>query len=56
MKNAARDKSNGRYTDSKFDKPCSCGHTLGQHSAEKVGKERPCFADACDCNCFTKKR
>jgi hypothetical protein len=51
---AARDKANGRYTDSRLDKLCSCGHTLGQHSAEKVGKEQPCHE--CDCNCFTKKR
>lgn len=56
MKQEARDKSSGRYTDSRLDKLCSCGHTLGQHSAEKAGKEQPCYADGCDCDCFTKKR
>lgn len=37
----ARDKSNGRYTDSKFDKPCTCGHTLGQHTADKLAGCQP---------------
>ncbi len=56
MKSEARDKATGRYADSKLEKPCRCGHTLGQHSAEKAGNERPCFAAGCDCGCFKKAK
>jgi hypothetical protein len=51
-----RDKATGRYADTKLDKPCTCGHTLGQHTADKSGKVQPCLADGCDCDCFTKAK
>lgn len=51
-----RDKKNGRYADTRFDKPCQCGHRLGQHTADKDGQQQPCLADGCDCECFTKRK
>lgn len=51
-----RDKADGRYVDTKFEKPCTCGHTLGQHTAERCGAEQPCLADGCECDCFTKAK
>jgi hypothetical protein len=49
-----RNRANGRYTDSRLDKPCACGHSLGQHDAEKVGNEQPC--QICDCECWKKAK
>ena len=51
-----RDKATGRYTDTRFDKLCTCGHTLGNHTAEKVGNHQECLTDGCECECFTKVR
>jgi hypothetical protein len=50
-----RDKSTGRYADTKLDKMCKCGHTLGNHTADKFGNQQPCLADDCGCACFKKK-
>ncbi len=51
---STRDRANGRYAYSRFDRVCRCGHTLGQHTAEKVGSEQPCLVDKCDCECFRR--
>jgi hypothetical protein len=51
-----RDKKTGRYVDTKFDKPCTCGHTLGDHTADKAGPIQPCLALDCECECFTKAK
>lgn len=57
---ATRDKANGQYTDSNFAKVCQCGHSLGVHSADKIGGVRPCFngdtGEPCECQCFKVKR
>jgi len=54
-RNTARDKANGRYAHSRFDKVCACGHTLGEHTADKRGNEQPCLADGCECEVFKVK-
>jgi hypothetical protein len=54
--NSNRDKANGRYTDSRLDKPCTCGHTLGNHTADRDGDYQPCLVNGCACDCFTKTR
>lgn len=51
-----RDKATGRYSDTKFEKPCQCGHTLGQHTAEKVAGSQPCTVLDCTCECWTKRK
>lgn len=47
-----RDKSNGQYCDTRLDKVCTCGHTLGAHTADKRAGVQPCLADDCACECF----
>lgn len=54
--NAGRYKHTGNH-----ERLCVCGHTLGDHSAEKVDGQRPCFAgdfghEPCACECFKLKR
>ena len=58
----------GRYTYSRFDRLCTCGHTLGVHTAERVktpeGTMQPCIVHEefgwklfhCDCECFKPER
>ncbi len=61
MSNQSRDKGNGRYTASKFDQLCVCGHELGVHTAEAFRGKRPCIVgdfedESCDCVKFRKSR
>lgn len=49
-----RNKRTGRYTDSRLDKRCQCGHRLGEHTADRAGDCQPCLADGCACERFTK--
>jgi len=49
-----RNRTTGRYTVSKFETPCQCGHTLGAHTADRRGTDQPCLTDGCDCESFTK--
>lgn len=51
-----RDGRTGRYVDTRFGKPCRCGHTLGQHTAARVAGEQPCLADNCECESFLRPR
>ena len=51
-----RDQATGRYTDAKLSKLCVCGHTLGEHAAEKVGTVQECFHADCLCECFRKAK
>jgi|LWDU01.1.fsa_nt_gi hypothetical protein len=50
-----RERNTGKYAYS-VERACKCGHTLGDHSAERVKWEgqtlQECFADACACECF----
>lgn len=32
MTTTNRNRRTGRYVDTKFTKPCTCGHTLGDHT------------------------
>lgn len=61
MTNSAHSNRNadGKYTYSKLDLVCVCGHTLGQHSAERVKGQQPCFCedgDGCACESFKRAR
>ena len=58
-----RDRATGRYVDTMFDKPCTCGHTLGVHTADRRAGEQPCLVGQmgdggvpCDCDAFTKAK
>lgn len=51
----------GRFALERFDHVCTCGHTLGKHTAArrkdatgKVGQ--PCLEDDCPCDVFAKAR
>lgn len=52
-----REAGTGKYTyKGKWDRLCTCGHTLGTHAAATVDGERPCFdedinKDGKVCNC-----
>jgi hypothetical protein len=51
----SRDRGNGQYAHS-ADRLCKCGHRLGEHAAEVVDGERPCFhghGEDCECVKFT---
>ena len=48
----SRERDTGRYTYRGFDQLCTCGHRLGDHTAERVAGEQPCLVDGCDCQCF----
>lgn len=54
-----RDKANGQYAPAGLDKLCGCGHTLGQHSANRTTvagvRVQECF-EACNCECFKAAR
>jgi hypothetical protein len=54
-----RQTQTGRYM-SKFETPCACGHTNGEHDAERVRHEgvtyQYCQHDGCECSCFRKAR
>lgn len=50
-----RDRANGRYAHS-HETACTCGHTLGDHAAERCDGEQPCFEDGCDCQAFKRAR
>ena len=52
----ARDKGNGQYVHTHFEAVCTCGHTLGRHSANAVAGVRECFADDCACMRYRKVR
>lgn len=64
--NAPREKRTGRYAPRNFDAVCVCGHTLGNHTAERATENgralQPCLAaeleglEDCDCECFRRKR
>ena len=58
-KHTNRETHTGRYAN-KLDVPCTCGHTLGQHTAASCkidGKKfQECCEDDCDCQCFKKVR
>jgi hypothetical protein len=49
---------NGTYKHS--DGECGCGHSLGNHDAERVKVQgqyfQECQAEGCDCQVFKKKR
>lgn len=51
-----RDRSTGRYVDTKFDKICECGHKLGQHTAVRSHGSQPCLEDGCYCEAFKVAR
>tara|TARA_R110000803_G_scaffold20201_16_gene52284 strand:- start:1112 stop:1318 length:207 start_codon:yes stop_codon:yes gene_type:complete len=55
---ALRD-NEGRYRHT-FEKICVCGHTNGQHTAERVkvdGKMwQECLEEGCGCECFKKAK
>jgi hypothetical protein len=60
-KHTNRDNVSGRYVDTRFDKVCVCGHTLGYHTAEKSADSQPCIIGdfeevGCDCACFKKAK
>lgn len=50
--------SEGRYRHT-LEKLCVCGHTNGQHSAERIRVSgvmvQECLAAGCACACFKKK-
>lgn len=59
-----RDRKNGQFGHG-FDTLCTCGHTKGNHTADKRKHEgkwfQPCIvgdfgAPFCNCECFTKAR
>ena len=45
--------ADGRYTYSRFDRLCTCGHTLGCHTADRDARARvqPCIDSGTDCDC-----
>jgi hypothetical protein len=60
-KNESRDNGTGRFTFSKWDALCTCGHKLGEHTAESEDGIRPCISGdftgiPCDCESFRKNR
>ncbi len=55
----AREQGTGLFMhDGKWERLCKCGHTLGEHAAEKVKGQRPCFhgdsagEEPCDCTLY----
>lgn len=56
----ARNRATGQYAVSRLDTVCACcGHTLGWHTAERVGSLQPCLHDQhgaspCRCESFEK--
>ena len=52
--------TDGKYSYKNMDVGCKCGHTVGNHDAEKVRVDgvayQYCQADGCDCECFKKAR
>ena len=48
---------NGQYLHT-FEKVCTCGHTNGDHDAERatVAGEAFQYCNLCACSCFTKAR
>jgi hypothetical protein len=63
MTERTRTPEDGRYTYSKLDRVCTCGHTLGVHTAARSRGSQPCLAydegvaeEPCDCDCFTPAR
>ena len=55
-KNETRDRRTGQYAYSRWEMPCTCGHTLGEHTAAVCEGQRPCLAEDCDCDRFKKAR
>ncbi len=58
MANETRNRAqNGQYQTT-FEKVCECGHTNGEHDAERTKHEgetfQYCQADGCECECFKK--
>ena len=51
-----RERKTGRYAPMTLAAPCKCGHTLGQHVAERHRGEQPCVADDCGCECFKRAK
>jgi hypothetical protein len=51
-----RNRSTGRYVDTRLDKRCVCEHSLGKHSAERVGDQQECLHPGCRCESFREKR
>lgn len=49
----------GCYT-VKNSRGCKCGHTKGEHTAERAKVEgvtyQECLADGCGCECYTRAR
>lgn len=58
-KERERDRKNGQYAPS-IDRLCVCGHTLGAHTAARVGGEQPCIMgdidEGCDCKSFKRAK
>lgn len=63
MRDAERD-DRGRFIEwERWERPCVCGHTLGDHTAAQVEEERPCIvhetqegAGQCQCRRFRPSR
>lgn len=55
-KQTSRDLRNGQYKMSKMEALCVCGHTLGDHTAERdaKAKEQECLVPGCPCSFFTR--
>ena len=49
---AKRDRTTGRYVDADMTAACTCGHTLGSHTAAAVDGQRDCLT--CECDRFKK--
>jgi hypothetical protein len=68
MAEHGRESGSGRYTYTRLEQVCTCGHRLGVHAAARLKEgdkaSQPCFnADpgdgdgtACACECFTPAR
>jgi len=59
-KRQGREIGTGRYAPSKFESVCTCGHTLGEHTAARAKYEgemrQECLTPGCDCACYKKAR
>lgn len=60
---STRERGTGRYSyDGRWDRLCVCGHPLGEHAAERVSGQQPCFhgdaepSEPCDCERFTPRK
>lgn len=52
-----RETNTGRYAVRGLDMLCTCGHTLGLHTAARSKGSQPCLAECdCDCGCFKKAK